>query len=83
MFFIHSVSTLLEQLAITHLFVDGKDGAYRCQTVNVGGAIQWIKTHHIFTLQAGGGEELATYIIYIIWDQTPTKHSFISIALIH
>ncbi len=34
----------------THSFVNGKDGAYGGQTVDVGGAIQRIKTDHIFPL---------------------------------
>lgn len=34
----------------THSFVDGKDGAYRGQTVNVGGTVQWVKTDNIFAL---------------------------------
>lgn len=69
------LSTVLVQLklAIFNLFVDGKDGAYRCQAVDVGGAIQRIKTHHIFSLQTRGGVELVAYIIYIIGNQTPTN----------
>lgn len=35
---------------LTHPFVDGKDGAYGGQTVNVGGAIQRIKTDYILSL---------------------------------
>lgn len=35
---------------LTHPFVDGKDGSYGGQTVNVGGAIQRIKTDYILSL---------------------------------
>jgi len=35
---------------LTHSFVDGKDGANGGQTVNVGGAIQGIKTDYILSL---------------------------------
>lgn len=35
---------------LTHPFVDGKDGAYGGQTVDVGGAIQRIKTDNILSL---------------------------------
>lgn len=55
------LSTLLMHLS--HLSVDGKDGAYGCQAVDVGGAIQWVKTHHIFTLQEGGGVKLTTFFM--------------------
>lgn len=46
--------TLLMQLefAITHLSEDGEDSAYGWQAVDAGGAIQWIKKHHILTLHS-------------------------------
>ena len=34
-----------------YLSVDGKDGTNRAQAINVGGAIQWVKAHHIFALK--------------------------------
>lgn len=75
------LSTLLVRVkwTIPHLFVDGKDGSYRCQAVDIGGAIQRIKTHHVFTLQAGGAVTLAICIIYIIWNQTPTNQLYFKI----
>ena len=36
---------------ITHSFVDGKNGTNRGQAVDVAGAVQGVKTHHILTLQ--------------------------------
>lgn len=57
----------------THPFVDGKDGAYGGQTVNVGGAIQRIKTDYILSLwQTAAWTEYAAEMrrrphVVIIW----------------
>lgn len=41
------------QLTITHPFVDRKDCTNWGQAVDVGGAVQWIETHYVFSLSVG------------------------------
>lgn len=54
--------------ACWHLSVDGKDGADGYQAVDVGGAVQGVKTHDVFALEA---KKRVKTIAGATWDQIP------------